>query len=149
MCVCDRDLLNFGFFFFFSLLGVQLCSGIQYGNDNKMVTFRTLTSDEINSSKLKDSFNTGVIQHKLNFLPTICTEKPFRVDKMHASTYHSKWIMVDYIFYSESNSMTPTRLRLLENYQLPTIIECLTNGPIPNEHLGSDHYSIAARFSID
>lgn len=113
-----------------------------------MVTTRTLTSEEINSSKLKDSFNTGVIQHKLNLLPTICMEKPFRIDKNHASTYHSKWIMVDYIFYSESMSTAPN-LRLLENYQLPTIIECLTTGPIPNGQLGSDHYSIAARFSIE
>lgn len=96
---------------------------------------------------LKGSFDTGAIQHKLNLLPTICTEKPFRMDKMHASTFHSKWIMVDYIFYSEANSTT-SGLHLLENYQLPTIVECLGTGPIPNEHIGSDHYSIAARFSI-
>lgn len=128
---------------------LQLHSGINYGNDNKIVTTRTaLTSEEINNSKLKDSFNTGMIQHKLNLWPTICMEKPFRMDRKHASTYHSKWIMVDYIFYSESNSTAPS-LRLLENYQLPTIIECLSTGPIPNEHLGSDHYSIAARFSIE
>lgn len=56
--------------------------------------------------------------------------------------------MVDYIFYSEANSIAPN-LRLLENYQLPTIVDCLGTGPIPNEQLGSDHYSIAARFSIE
>lgn len=135
----------------FSLLPfcfVQLHSGVQYGNDNKMVTTRTLTSEEISNSKLKDSFDTGIIQHKLNLLPTIFTEKPYRIDTKHASTFHSKWIMVDYIFYSESKSMAP-RLRLLENYQLPTIVDCLSTGPIPNERLGSDHYSIAARFSIE
>lgn len=113
-----------------------------------MVTTRTLTREEINNSMLKDSFNTGAIQHKLNLMPTICMEKPFRANGKHASTYHNKWIMVDYIFYSESNSSAPS-LRLLENYQLPTIIECLTTGPIPNGQLGSDHYSIAARFSIE
>lgn len=99
------------------------------------------------NSKLKNEFNTGVIQHELNLLPTICTEKS-SIDKKHASTFHSKWIMVDYIFYSETNSTSP-KLRLLENYQLPTIDECLSAGPIPNFQLGSDHYSIAARFSIE
>lgn len=125
-----------------------LHSGIQYGSENSSIATRTLTNEEINNSKLKDSFNTGAIQHKLNLLPTICTAIPFRADTKHASTYHNKWIMVDYIFYSEANSMVPS-LRLLENYQLPTIVECLSTGPIPNEHLGSDHYAIAARFSIE
>lgn len=127
---------------------MQLYSGTKYGTKCKTVTTRILSSEEINSSELKDSFNTGVIRHKLNLLPTICVEKPFRMDTKHASTFHSEWIMVDYIFYSEANSTAP-RLRLLENYQLPTISKCLSTGPIPNANLGSDHYSIAARFSIE
>lgn len=106
-----------------------------------------MSSEEIENSKLP--FDTGVIQHKLNLLPTICTSKPFEMDEKHASTYHNKWIMVDYIFFSESNPSMATKLRLLDNYQLPTIMDCLCTGPIPNENIGSDHYSLAARFSIE
>lgn len=108
----------------------------------------------INSEEVKDSklpFDTGIIQHKLNLLPTICSKRPIQIDAKHASTFHSKWIMVDYIFFTESNQSRPlaSNLRLLEHYQLPTITECLCTGPIPNEQLGSDHYSIAARFEIE
>lgn len=117
-------------------------------DESKTVRKRTISSDEIKNSKLP--FCTGTIQHKLNLLPTFCSTKPFRIDTKHASTWHNKWIMVDYIFFSESNQSRPlaSQLRLLENYQLPNVVECLCTGPIPNEHLGSDHYSIAARFEI-
>lgn len=118
---------------------------------SRTVRKRLVSGDDIEQSKLP--FNTGVIKHNLNLMPTICPEKPFQMDTVHASTYHNKWIMVDYIFFSESSkssaSSSSSKLRLLENYQLPTSIKCLCNGPIPNQELGSDHYSIAARFSIE
>lgn len=107
-----------------------------------------ISIDDINKSNLP--FDTGIIKHNLNLLPSICVQKPFQADTKHASTYHNKWIMVDYIFFSsnQSNQMT-SKLKLLENYQLPSIAECLRNGPIPNANLGSDHYAVAARFAIE
>lgn len=125
----------------------QLHTSVQQAN-GKTVQKQVLTSDEIINSKLP--FKTGHIQHKLNLLPTFWPQKLFKMDYKHASTFHNKWIMVDYIFFSEANSsQSQSKLRLLEIYQLPTIFECFKVGPIPNEHIGSDHYSIAARFSIE
>lgn len=63
-----------------------------------------------------------------------------------ASSYHHTWITVDYIFFSEGSSLN--NLKLLANYQLPTINECKQCGPIPNEFNGSDHYSVAAKFTL-
>lgn len=126
----------------------QLHTSIQKANcESRTVQMRPVNAEDIEQSKLP--FDTGAIQHHLNLVPTICPTKPFEIDPIHASTYHNKWIMVDYIFFSEANELATSRLRLLENYQLPTTIECLCNGPIPNKKIGSDHYSIAARFSIE
>lgn len=127
---------------------IQLHSGAQVANcESRTVHKRIISNDDIKESDMP--FDTGVIRHNLNLVPTICTEKPFQMDTKHASTFHSKWIMVDYIFFSESNQPQLGSLRLLENYQLPTISECWNTGPIPNDRLGSDHYSIASRFSIE
>lgn len=39
-------------------------------------------------------------------------------------------------------------LELLANYELPTVDECLAEGSVPNVNNGSDHYPLAARFTI-
>lgn len=129
---------------------IQLHTTAQHKTDeSKIVRKRLISDEEVKDSKLP--FETGVIQHKLNLLPTICPKRSIQIDSKHASTFHSKWIMVDYIFFTEPNQTRPlaSNLRLLENYQLPTVMECTATGPIPNKELGSDHYSIAARFAID
>ncbi|XP_031626324.1 protein angel-like [Contarinia nasturtii] len=116
--------------------------------ESRIVQQRVISDEEIDKSDLP--FDTGVIKHHLNLLPTICPTKPVVIDEKHASTYHNKWIMVDYIFFSEANNASSTsKLQLLENYQLPNAFECFSNGTIPNHQLGSDHYSVAARFSIE
>lgn len=70
-----------------------------------------------------------------------------------ASSCHHKWITVDYIFYTKwmpNHAKTNViNLKLLANYQLPTIGECVAEGPIPNQMYGSDHYPLAARFTIE
>lgn len=108
-----------------------------------------ITNEEINHSQLP--FNTGELQHNLSLVSTHCDKQPFEIDTKHASTYHNKWIMVDYIFYSADTQIAQSspKLTLLANYQLPTIDECARIGPIPNASLGSDHYTIASRFAID
>lgn len=119
-------------------------------NFSKNVQKRMITMDEIDRSN--QSFNTGAVQHNLNLVPAHSPHEPFRIDTAHASSYHNKWIMVDFIFYSNrtlSESSSSPKLTLLANYQLPAIEECARVGPIPNRHLGSDHYMTAARFAID
>lgn len=69
-----------------------------------------------------------------------------------ASSCHHEWITVDYIFYTKYQNRAKenlTNLKLLANYQLTTIDECVAEGPIPNRVHGSDHYPLAARFSIE
>lgn len=114
----------------------------------KHVQKRLITDDDVKRSTLP--FNTGALQHNLKLAPTLCAGEPYRIDAAHASTYHGKWIMVDYMLYSADQSVHGTpKLTLLANYQLPSIGECVRAGPIPNERLGSDHYSIAARFALN
>lgn len=61
----------------------------------KSLLKRTITAEDIKKSNLP--FNTGVITHNLNFLTTFFPEQPFERDTEHASTYHNKWIMCDYV----------------------------------------------------
>lgn len=72
-----------------------------------------------------------------------------------ASTYHRKWITVDFIFYTKfkrrgirNEPFQYSPLQLLANYVLPTVRECSEMGPIPNSQIGSDHYSMAAKFVL-
>lgn len=109
-----------------------------------------ITMGEIDRSN--QPFNTGEVQHGLNLVPAHSPHEPFRIDAAHASSYHNKWIMIDYIFYTnrkQPESSSSPKLTLLANYQLPSIDECARIGPIPNRHFGSDHYMTAARFAID
>lgn len=95
-------------------------------------------------------FNSGTIKHNLNMISTVQAEEKLETGEL-ASTFHKAWIMVDYIFYSKCDSNAPIiepKLTLLQNLRLPTKDICITIGPIPNSKIGSDHYSVAAKFSI-
>lgn len=95
-------------------------------------------------------YNTGSVWHHLNFTPTFLSD-------WHATTYQDRWIMVDYIFYTKywrrtvgpvGEPPTFSSLQLLANFDLPTKYDCEHFGPIPNQQLGSDHYSMAAEFVL-
>lgn len=128
-----------------------MCILIQYWSHSRVQLRRTtsnttsnkrlITIDDLDRSALP--FNTGKLKHSLNLASTLCT------GELAASTYHNKWIVVDYMFYSADQSVQDTpKITLVANYQLPTIEECDRVGPIPNGYFGSDHYSIAARFAF-
>lgn len=105
-----------------------------------------ITAEQIQRSGLP--FNTGVLNHKLNFEHTVISADL----RQCATSFHHSWVTVDHIFYTKYRDRTKdtlSNLKLLANYKLPTIDECLAEGPIPNQTHGSDHYSLAARFSIE
>jgi mRNA deadenylase 3'-5' endonuclease subunit Ccr4 len=70
------------------------------------------------------------------------------------STFQNQWILVDYMFYTNSknsstNNKNNSQLTLLEYLTLPSSEECeKIRLKIPNDFLGSDHLSLAARFHI-
>lgn len=91
-------------------------------------------------------FSTGTLRHKLSLssvYPNAGT----------ATTFHDRWITVDYIFYSQryvssTNRYVEGPLRLLARYRLPSIEECCKMNRIPDDRRGSDHISLAAKFLV-
>lgn len=108
-------------------------------------------------AKMLDSqmpFNTGRLTHGLNFTSAV---PPWDAQGAPvASTYHRKWITVDYIFYTKFRRRTHrsagppqySPLQLVAYLPLPTIDQCNANGGIPNANIGSDHYSLATQFIL-
>lgn len=92
-------------------------------------------------------FDTGKIGHSLSFVPTM-------FGNGMASTLHDDWIIVDYIFYTKFTRRDHTKksshsnLQLLSNYELPSKQRCRQYGPIPNQFVGSDHYSLLSEFVL-
>lgn len=92
-------------------------------------------------------FDTGKIGHGLSFVPTM-----FGNDM--ASTLHDDWIVVDYIFYTKftrrdhRKKSSHSNLQLLSSYELPSKQQCRQFGPIPNQFVGSDHYSMLSEFVL-
>jgi hypothetical protein len=68
------------------------------------------------------------------------------------STYHNKWILVDYMFYSSGSDgkvSNESDLELLAFLALPSSETCEQMGlRIPNDRLGSDHLMLASRFFL-
>lgn len=92
-------------------------------------------------------FDTGKIAHNLSFVPTL-------FGNGMASTLHDDWIVVDYVFYTKFTRRNQTKkssysnLQLLSNYELPSKERCHQFGPIPNQFVGSDHYSLLSEFVL-
>lgn len=91
-------------------------------------------------------FNTGHLSHPLHFTST------YR-NFSRTSTHHHDWIFVDYLFYSRYFNSKFKRvcegpLKLLGYLELPLVSECQRMKHFPNEMLGSDHFSLAARFLL-
>lgn len=92
-------------------------------------------------------FDTGKISHNISFVPTM-------FGNGMASTLHNDWIVVDYIFYTKfirrdhTKRSNHSNLQLLSNYELPLKQRCRQFGPIPNQFVGSDHYSLLSEFVL-
>lgn len=94
-------------------------------------------------------FQTGVLKHDFDFKSVYDPPENF------ASTHQDNWVLVDYIFFSASQSKkaiasrrTAAELKLLSYLKLPSPVECTQIGRIPNIYLGSDHLSLFAKFRI-
>lgn len=92
-------------------------------------------------------FNTGQLSHSLNLTST------YRRFDHRTSTHHHDWILVDYLFYSRYFNAKFRRvcegsLKLLGYLDLPLTSDCQRMERMPNEVLGSDHFSLAARFLL-
>lgn len=92
-------------------------------------------------------FQTGVLRHNFDFKSVY-----HQINENFVSTYHQKWVLVDYIFYSDKSkrkSSNDTELQLLNFLSLPTQEECeRLRLKIPNSFSGSDHLSLAAQFKL-
>lgn len=116
------------------------------------LSFSQLYHSEFNKTKIShdieltndlvNMFQTGVLRHNLNFTSA------YPITNQYVSTYQNRWILVDYIFFAAGSTNT-NGMKLLSYYALPSADECESVGlRIPNETLGSDHLSIAARFFL-
>lgn len=118
----------------------------QQNGGHTLLDYRTMRESRL-------PFNTGRLTHNLNLTSAI--QRRTKDNRLAASTYHTQWITVDYIFYTkyrrqqrQPSSPLYTSLQLLEYLELPSVEECYENGPIPNAHIGSDHFSLAAKFVL-
>lgn len=94
-------------------------------------------------------FETGVLKHDFDFKSVYDPPDNF------ASTHQDDWVLVDYIFFTASQSKkavssknSAAELKLLSYLNLPSPVECTQIGKIPNNNLGSDHLSLFAKFRI-
>ncbi|XP_076257233.1 protein angel isoform X2 [Rhynchophorus ferrugineus] len=112
-----------------------------------------------NSEKCVKKVNTEVVQNPELFCSgTISHLFTFKsvynhgsLNNQEATTYHDKWLTVDFIFYSGKKVGRKQKddhgLQLISRYRLPRQNE-LGNMKIPNNILGSDHLCLMAIFKL-
>ncbi|CAH1982194.1 unnamed protein product [Acanthoscelides obtectus] len=100
--------------------------------------------DPVDHFKNVKLFKTGKLSHHFSLKSVYDHGGP---QLNEATTHQDEWITVDYIFYSTKGKYTDDRLQLLTRCRLPTKEE-LGNITIPNQTLGSDHLSLAAKFKL-
>lgn len=102
---------------------------------------------EINTDSSKEHnrlFQYSVIKHNFVFKSVY---NHLKTDgRTEATVFQNEWTVVDYIYYC-SNSVTGT-LVLQEKYYLPTVQECYKMRALPSFKYGSDHVSLAAKFTF-
>lgn len=86
----------------------------------------------LSSSEFK--FGTGNLYHNLKFSSVYNNNNS-------CSTYHDRWTIVDYIFYTNTN------LQLRTFMKLPNFAECQPILAMPNRVSPSDHLPLFAKFS--
>lgn len=102
---------------------------------------------EINTDTSKEYnhlFKNSVIKHNFVFKSVYSHLKTD--GRTEATVFQNEWKVVDYIYYC-SNSVTGT-LVLQEKYYLPTAEECYKARALPSFKYGSDHVSLAAKFTL-
>lgn len=131
----------------------QHMHSLKYGRDQHQS--QLIHSERTGAEKRKldlnagfeDLFNTGQLSHQLFLTPA------YRDYANRCSTHHHDWIVVDYLFYSryfnaKFKRATEGALKLLSYLELPKIGDCQRMERMPNEVIGSDHFSLAARFLL-
>lgn len=98
-------------------------------------------------SGYEDLFDTGFLSHPLHMTNS------YRNLEGRSSTHHHDWIIVDYLFFSRyfnknMNKVVEGPLKLLSYLELPSTEDCIRMERMPNEVIGSDHFSLAARFLL-
>lgn len=98
------------------------------------------------TKEIVNLFQTGCLKHYFNF------QSAYPQPENFVSTYHDKWILVDYMFYtsgSHNETTNSPELKLVSYLTLPTREQCDSiKLRIPNSYLGSDHLMLHARFFI-
>lgn len=96
------------------------------------------------TKEIVNLFQTGVLRHNFNFLSAYQNPENF------VSTFQNRWVLVDYMFYTNGGkNRTTGELKLIAYHALPSAAGCEdVNLQIPNSYLGSDHLSLAARFFL-
>ncbi|XP_027839642.2 protein angel homolog 2 isoform X2 [Aphis gossypii] len=92
-------------------------------------------NDQLLSSSLPEfKSGTGNVYHNLKFSSVYN-------NNISCSTYHDRWTIVDYIFYTNKN------LKLRTLMKLPNVAECQPIVAMPNKVSPSDHLPLFAKFS--
>nr|CAI5821671.1 unnamed protein product [Callosobruchus analis] len=104
----------------------------------------SVKSSLVDQTKTSGLFKTGKLSHHFAF-KSVYNHGGLQLNE--ATTNQDGWITVDYIFYRYQRKYTDERLQLLARCRLPTKQE-LGNMTIPNQSLGSDHLSLAAKFKL-
>ncbi|XP_045478732.1 protein angel homolog 2-like isoform X1 [Harmonia axyridis] len=93
-------------------------------------------------------FSSGTLSHPFPFKSAY---NHYKGEDVEGTTYQDRWITVDYIFYSGKKHRESTledKLKLLSRFQLLTEHQ-LGDVRIPNLKLGSDHFSLIVKFSLE
>ncbi|KAL3266030.1 hypothetical protein HHI36_010217 [Cryptolaemus montrouzieri] len=93
-------------------------------------------------------FSSGTLSHPFYFKSAY---NHISNKDIEGTTYQERWITVDYIFYSgkkKKGSTVEDKLKLISRYQLFTKKQ-LNGIKIPNCKLGSDHFSLIVKFSLE
>ncbi|XP_025204495.1 protein angel homolog 2 isoform X1 [Melanaphis sacchari] len=88
----------------------------------------------LSSSSSEFKSGTGNLYHNLKFSSVYNNNDS-------CSTYHDRWTIVDYIFYTNNN------LKLKTIMKLPNVVECQPILTMPNRVSPSDHLPLFAKFS--
>ena len=128
-----NNLRQYSFFFSFQL----------YHSESNKAKFQ---NDIELTKEIVNLFQTGVLRHNFDFMSTYQNPERF------VSTHQDRWVLVDYMFYSNGTKNQTERtaeLNLIAFLALPSAHNCENiNLRIPNSYLGSDHLSLASRFFL-
>ncbi|KAL1516542.1 hypothetical protein ABEB36_000448 [Hypothenemus hampei] len=117
---------------------------IKLHNSDKTLT--KITSETIYNPEW---FSSGTLKHLFALKSVYLHGKP---NNREGTTFQDEWITVDYIFYSgkkdkEGQKVQDHKLKLEAVYTLPLTSD-LGSIRIPNRLIGSDHLSLAAKFTL-